>query len=507
MKKENMNPLMVLGTSSGVGKSLISVAICRLLRREGLKPIPFKGQNMSNNAWVDKNGGEMAYSQALQAWAAGLEPCCEMNPILLKPKGNCTSEVIHLGKSVGYTEAISYYEDWYEPGWDTIKRALKSINSDYKEGKLIIEGAGSPVEVNIQHRDLTNLKIAKYLKANCLLVADIEKGGVFAQIVGTLALLKEDELSLIKGLVINRFRGDLKLFDEGVQWLEKETGIPVLGVIPWLEDIFPPEDSLDLLERNRCKPDTEIEVVIIKTSSISNFSDFDPLESEKSVKIRWVKPGENIGHPDCLILPGSKQTLKDLQQIYSSGLGDQIIEYSEKGGNIFGICGGMQILGTSLKDPLKLENSSENISKEFKGLQLLPIRTIFQGKKELNQISIDMLWPNQINVKGFELHYGESYLDKSKALDTEEICIQDNKGWIVRKSHGAWIAGTYLHGIFENDAWRRSWLNLLRAKKGLPALGLRDENYLGKRELLLDKLAEVFESNSNLKELIRDGRL
>jgi len=246
---EIKKPIMVLGTSSGAGKSLTVTAICRILNNLGEEPIPFKGQNMSNNAWVDWEGGEMAYSQALQAFACGINPSAEMNPILLKPQGNSISEVIHLGKSIGTTTAKDYYKDWFIPGWEIIKKSLGSIYKKRPNCRLIIEGAGSPVEMNLIHRDLTNLRVAKYLNANCILVTDIERGGVFAQIIGTLELMKPEEKKLIKGIIINRFRGDLSLFENGKKWIENKTQIPIIGIIPWLNDSFPPEDSLDLIEK------------------------------------------------------------------------------------------------------------------------------------------------------------------------------------------------------------------------------------------------------------------
>ena len=303
---------MVLGTSSGAGKTLMSAALGRVLLRRGEQPLPFKGQNMSLNAWVDPAGGEMAYSQALQAWACGLEPVVAMNPVLLKPQGDSTSEVIHLGQSVGIARAEHYYRDWFRPGWAAIRGGLGQLLAAYPGGRLVLEGAGSPVEVNLQARDLTNLRLAQYLRARCLLVADIERGGVFAQVVGTLALLRPVERPLIRGILINRFRGRAELFSEGRSWLERETGIPVLGVMPWLEEIFPAEDSLDLLERRRRKVGAEITVAVLRLPSLSNFSDLDPLEAEASVEVRWWKPGEPLGQPDVVLLPGSKQTIKDL---------------------------------------------------------------------------------------------------------------------------------------------------------------------------------------------------
>ena len=213
-------PIMILGTSSGAGKSLTVTAICRILKNLGEEPIPFKGQNMSNNAWVDLDGGEMAYSQALQAFASGVVPDSKMNPILLKPQGNSISEVIHLGKSIGTTTAKNYYKDWFIPGWEVIRKSLSSIYKRSPNCRLILEGAGSPVEMNLIHRDLTNLKVAKYLNASCILVTDIERGGVFAQIIGTLELMKPEEKKLVKGIIINRYRGDLSLFEEGKAWIE-----------------------------------------------------------------------------------------------------------------------------------------------------------------------------------------------------------------------------------------------------------------------------------------------
>ncbi|MEB3323380.1 MAG: cobyric acid synthase, partial [Synechococcaceae cyanobacterium] len=297
---------MVLGTSSGAGKSLMAAALCRVLRRRGERPLPFKGQNMSLNAWVDQAGGEMAYSQAVQAWAAGLEPVAAMNPVLLKPCGDSTSEVIHLGRVVGRARAEDYYRDWFRPGWQAIRRGLRELRAPHPGGRLVLEGAGSPVEMNLQARDLTNLRPAQYLRARCLLVADIERGGVVAQIVGTLALLRPVERRLIGGLLINRFRGRRELFDPGRDWLERRTGLPVLGVMPWLEELFPPEDSLDLLERRARKPDAALEIAVLRLPALSNFSDLDPLEAEPTVQLRWVAPGEGLGAPDAVVVPGSK---------------------------------------------------------------------------------------------------------------------------------------------------------------------------------------------------------
>ncbi len=497
-------PLMILGTSSGVGKSLISAAVCRVLLRKGEVPLPFKGQNMSNNAWVDKDGGEMAYSQALQAWAAGLEPKCEMNPVLLKPKGDSTSEVIHLGKSVGIAKSETYYEEWFKPGWAAIRQGLKQLRSFNKNGRFVLEGAGSPVEVNLQKRDLTNLRLAQFLRANCLLVADIERGGVFAQLMGTLALLRPVERSLIKGLLINRFRGRRELFDEGRQWLEGETGIPVLGVLPWLKEVFPPEDSLDLLERRARKVNTEINIAVIKLPSISNFSDLDPLVAEPSVQLNWVELGESLGDPDAVIIPGSKQTLRDLEQLNVSGLSLQIKDFAYKGGVVFGICGGMQMLGRSLEDPFHLEHStSSNPLKKIPGLNLLPIHTVFEAKKLLLRREVMMTWPEPTLVLGFELHHGKSHpLEDMKGL-LMKISEDQELGWGLIHDGKCKIGGTYLHGIFDNGAWRRLWLNQLRREKGLRDLSADVSNHSERREQLIDLLADTFEKYVYLDPLLK----
>lgn len=493
---------MVLGTSSGAGKSLMTAALCRVLRRRGETPLPFKGQNMSNNAWVDQAGGEMAYSQALQAWAAGLEPQCAMNPVLLKPQGDSTSEVIHLGQSVGSCRAEHYYRDWFRPGWAAIRQGLSELQAAHPGGRLVLEGAGSPVEVNLQPRDLTNLRLAQYLRARCILVADIERGGVFAQLVGTLALLRPVERPLIKGLLINRFRGRRELFDEGRRWLEANTGIPVLGVMPWLDELFPPEDSLDLLERRGRKRSAELEIAVLKLPSLSNFSDLDPLEAEPTVQLRWVAPGAALGQPDAVVVPGSKQTLRDLETLQNSDLGKHVHTYAAAGGAVFGICGGMQPLGRELLDPEGLEGGN-NTSGSAPGLNLLPLRTVFGGSKALRQRSSQALWPtnsdptsaaSDIRLEGFELHRGST-----TALEPcQSLCADDGLGWVQAN-----VAGTYLHGVFESGPWRRRWLNQLRTRKGLPMLSEQQPHHSRQREALLDRLADAFEQHVNLEPLLQ----
>ncbi len=505
--KENYSPakkpIMVLGTSSGAGKSLTVTAICRILKNQGEKPIPFKGQNMSNNAWVDWNGGEMAYSQALQAFACGIIPSSEMNPILLKPQGNSTSEVIHLGKSKGITTAKDYYKDWFFPGWEVIKKSLNIIYKSNKNCRLIIEGAGSPVEMNLIHRDLTNLRVAQYLEANCILVTDIERGGVFAQIIGTLELMKPEERKLIKGILINRFRGDLALFEEGKKWIENKTQIPVLGIIPWLNDKFPPEDSLDLLEKKSYVINPELKVGVIKLPSISNFSDFDPLENEDSILIEWIMESQNLNKYDFLILPGSKQTIKDQMFLRKSGLTKDIKDYSKTNGNIFGICGGLQMLGTILEDPFFKEGLKTNLKQSIKGIGLLPLKTTFLENKITRQINSESIWPKSTKINGFEIHNGVTELDSSQdTLKIKPIFKDLDLGWYKKNSQGGTIAGTYIHGIFENDDWRDQYLNLIRKSKNLPLLDKKTRSYKMKRESIIENLANEFNKHLNLSFLL-----
>ena len=502
LKTKNKS-IMVLGTSSGVGKSITVTAICRILKDLDEKPFPFKGQNMSNNAWVDLEGGEMAFSQAIQAFASGRIPTSEMNPILLKPQGDSISEVIHLGKSVGITTARNYYQNWFKSGWETIKKGLSNILEKNDNCRLIIEGAGSPVEMNLIHRDLTNLRIARYLEANCILVADIERGGVFAQIIGTLELLKPEEKKLIKGIIINRFRGDISLFDEGKKWIEKKTRIPILGILPCLKENFPPEDSLDLLDRKSVNKNPELEVGIIKFPSISNFSDLDPLDNEEGIQLNWIKNYQNLDKFDLIILPGSKQTIKDITFLTETGLIKCILEYSKKNGNILGICGGLQMLGEYLEDPYSKEGLITSKKESIRGIGLLPLKTIFKKTKITKRIVCEATWPCTTKVEGFEIHNGVTELIKRRGEKNFKNMFKQKKlGWFIDNNERGSIAGSYLHGIFDNDKWRINYLNLIRIKKGIQILDKQNKPYKIKREAIINNLADQFKKHINIESLL-----
>lgn len=487
-----MKSIMVVGTTSHAGKSLITTAICRILSRRGWRVAPFKGQNMALNAYVTANGGEMGYAQAVQAWAAGVLPWVEMNPILLKPQGDMTSQVIIKGKSVGKVGAAEYYEQYFDIGWRAIEESLQHLGTEFD--MLVCEGAGSPAEINLKHRDLTNMRVAKHLNAATILVVDIERGGAFAHVVGTLELLDPDERALIRGVVINKFRGQRSILEPGIKWLEERTGIPVVGVIPYLEHLFPAEDSLDLLERKSYKTVNELNISVIRLPRIANFTDFDPLESESSVSVKYLSPKQDLGHPDAVIIPGTKTTIPDLLVLQKSGMAEAIQHYAASGGTVLGICGGYQILGQMIADPEGIEGQAGR----YQGLNLLPIKTVITGQRITRQRQVTSKFPQMgLPVNGFEIHQGRSRIEMQSA-DSQafQALFDDPNLGLVDSCQSVW--GTYLHGIFDNGPWRRAWLNRLRQQRGLKSLPTGVANYREERENILDSLATEIERHLDL---------
>ncbi len=493
-----MKAIMVVGTTSHAGKSLISTALCRILSRRGWRVTPFKGQNMALNSYVTPNGGEIGHAQAVQAWAAGVMPCVEMNPILLKPQGDMTSQVILMGKVVGKVGAAEYYEQYFDRGWQAIEESLRRLGNDFD--LVVCEGAGSPAEINLKHRDLTNMRVAKHLNAPTILVVDIDRGGAFAHVVGTLELLDPDERALIKGVVINKFRGQRSLLDSGITWLEERTGIPVIGVIPWMDEVFPAEDSLDLLDRiSQKKPGSELNIAVIRLPRISNFTDFDPLEAEPSVTIKYLMPTQPLGHPDAVIIPGTKTTIADLLFLQKTGMAEEIQSYAAAGGTVLGICGGFQMLGKILADPEGVEGHEGRYS----GLDLLPLQTVITGNKIARQRLVTSNYPQVgLPVTGYEIHQG-----RSRILEVEgeqpSACkpLFDDPGLgIVDMSQSIW--GSYLHGLFDNGPWRRTWLNHLRQQRGLPSLPTGVANYREQREAVLNSLADIVEAHLDLNSIL-----
>jgi len=454
---------------------------------------------MALNAYVTPNGGEIGHAQAVQAWAAGVMPCVEMNPILLKPQGDMTSQVILMGKAVGQVSASDYYEQYFTQGWQAIEASLRYLTNEFD--LIVCEGAGSPAEINLKHRDLTNMRVALHLNAPTLLVVDIDRGGAFAHVVGTLELLDPEERALIKGVVINKFRGQRALLQPGITWLEERTGIAVVGVIPWMEELFPAEDSLDLLERSfKKKPASELTIAVIRLPRISNFTDFDPLEAEPSVTVKYITPTQSLGHPDAVILPGTKTTIPDLMLLQKTGMAAEIQSYAAAGGTVLGICGGFQMLGKTLADPEGIEGQEGRYS----GLDLLPLKTVITGNKIARQRLVSSNYPQVgLPVTGYEIHQG-----RSRLLDSEEGVKQssykplfDDPGLgIVDVSQSIW--GSYLHGLFDNGPWRRAWLNHLRQQRGLSSLPTGVANYREQREAVLNTLADTVEAHLDLSPVL-----
>lgn len=487
-----MKAIMVVGATSHAGKSLLTAAICRILNRRGWRVAPFKAQNMALNAYVTPNGGEIGHAQAVQAWAAGVSPSVDMNPILLKPQGDMTSQVILKGKPIGKVNAADYYEQFFDIGWQAVEESIRRLGEDFD--LLVCEGAGSPAEINLKHRDLANMRVAKHLNAPTILVVDIDRGGAFAHVVGTLELLEPEERALIRGVVINKFRGQRSLLQPGIDWLQERTGIPVLGVIPWLEQSFPAEDSLSLFERSSGTQPGEINIAVIRLPRISNFTDFEPLEAEPTVSVKYISPKQSLGHPDALIIPGSKTTIADLIILHKTGMAEEIHNYVAAGGTVLGICGGFQMLGKILADPEGIEGQEGR----YKGLGLLPLKTVIAGQKVARQRLVTSNFPQEgLPVSGYEIHQGRTRLMEMEG--TQPLFDDANLG-VVDDSHSVW--GTYLHGIFDNGPWRRAWLNRLRQQRGLRALPTGVANYREQREFVLDTLADTVEPYLNLTPIL-----
>jgi adenosylcobyric acid synthase len=492
--------IMVVGTTSHAGKSMLVAALCRILSRRGWRVAPFKGQNMALNSYVSTTGAEIGYAQAVQSWAAGVPPQAEMNPILLKPQGDSISQVILKGRPIGTTTAEKYYEEFFSAGWQAIQESLARLSQEFD--LLICEGAGSPAEINLKHRDLANMRVASYLESPTILIADIDRGGVFAHIVGTLELLEPEERALIKGIVINKFRGQRSILQPGIDWLENRTGIPVIGVIPWINEAFPAEDSLSLLERPAVKTQAEITVAVIRLPRISNFTDFDSLEAEPSVNVKYLNPNDDLGYPDAVILPGTKTTIADLLVLQQTGMAEAISHYAAAGGTVMGICGGFQIMGQMLADPEGLEGQEGR----FNGLGLLPLRTVITQQKIARQRTVTSKYPQEgLPVVGYEIHQGRTQILMPTGNE-EEMAVSfmpifdDRSLGIVDEAQSVW--GTYLHGIFDNGPWRRAWLNRLRQQRGLSSMPTGIANYREQRDSMLNSLATTIEEYVDLTPIL-----
>ena len=501
--KKIAKKVMFQGTSSHVGKSILTTAFCRILTQDGYNTAPFKAQNMALNSYVTRSGGEMGRSTVAQAEAAGVEPIVQMNPVLLKPTGNSCSQVILLGKSVGNYSASDYQNKYSQQAWDSVKKSFDYMETHYDI--LVIEGAGSPAEVNLKKNDIVNMRIAKECQSPVFLIADIDRGGALASIVGTLELLDEEERKLVKGLVINKFRGDITLLEPALTFLEERTGIPVLGVIPYLDQLgIDDEDSVSLQDMPKDSVMRDIHIAVIQTPKISNFTDFDAFTHEPDVNVRFVQQGDLIGNPDVIILPGSKNTTEDLLYLKHHGYADEIKELADRGTPVIGICGGYQMLGEKVCDPLHVESDKDEVT----GLGLLPYITTMQGEKNTYQVEfncenlpfLDMNFSAE-NLKGYEIHMGETVLTgTAQSLfnivrrSNAPVDLQD--GFINDKHH---VFGTYCHGIFDNDHLRRSVINALRKRKGLLPLDVKFQ-YREYKEAEFDRLAAIVRKHFDMKK-------
>ncbi|MBA4603686.1 cobyric acid synthase [Thermoactinomyces mirandus] len=460
-----MKAIMLQGTASDVGKSVVSTAFCRYFLEEGFRVAPFKSQNMALNSYVTLDGGEIGRSQAVQAEAAGIEPTVDMNPVLLKPKGEMVSEVIVHGRHFADVDARSYRGPLLDQVLAPIRESLERLSRKYEI--LVIEGAGSPAEINLKNRDVVNMRIARMANAPVLLVADIERGGVFASIVGTLELLEPEERARVKGVIINKFRGSKEVLDPGIEWVEKKTGIPVLGVLPHVETGVDPEDSMSLAtlgSKANKKGMAGLDVAVICFPRISNFTDFLPLMNLADTSVRYVKSVRELGQSDIIILPGTKNTMDDLYWLKATGLAKEILLLKDQGSAVIGICGGYQMLGKKLLDP----DGVESDRKEQDGLGLLPIETRFVPGKQTVRIQGKPLvgWGGSDPVEGYEIHLGRTWLFAG-ASPLFKLSDGRTDGAVSEEGE---VWGTCLHGIFDNASFTRKWINRLRQKKGLPQL-------------------------------------
>jgi adenosylcobyric acid synthase len=502
--------VMVLGTSSHAGKSLLTAALCRIFAQQGFRVAPFKSQNMSLNSAATAEGLEIGRAQALQAEAAGIPPSVHMNPILLKPIGNMTSQVIVHGKIWGHVSAAEYHQRRVEELMPLVRESYAKLAAE--NDVIVLEGAGSPAEINLKQHDIVNMRMAKMADASCLLVGDIDRGGVFASLLGTLELLEPEERARIRGFVINKFRGDFSLLAPGIRAMEDRMEKPCLGVVPYIEALsLDEEDGLGLhsprLRDTRWsadKPDRPLRIAIIAFPSLSNFTDFDALCFEPSVEVRFCRKPAQLREADIILLPGSKQTVNDLLWMQTNQLGSAVIEHA-KTGLVVGICGGMQMLGEQINDPKGVESAGS-----ICGLSLLPINTTMQplkftfaGTGELVTRSLFGQSIRAVTVRGYEIHVGEtSYLGEAQtfvrfARQTSEKTEYVDDGCISSDSR---IFGTYLHGLFDEDGFRHAFIVAARAFCHLaPALELN--GWGSRRKESLDRLASVVDRSLDIRQI------
>jgi cobyric acid synthase cobQ len=504
--KRNHKNIMLLGTGSNVGKSIIAAGLCRIFYQDGYSVSPFKSQNMALNSYITKDGKEMGRAQVVQAEAANIEPEAFMNPILLKPTTDRKSQVIVNGKVYKNMDAREYFAYKHNLKKD-IMTAYNHIRENFDI--CVLEGAGSPAEINLKEDDIVNTGMAEMADSPVLLVADIDRGGVFAAIYGTVMLLEENERKRIKGVIINKFRGDKSLLTSGIEMIEKLTDIPVLGVVPFVPLGIEEEDSLGIDKYNE-KKEGKIKISVIKLKHISNFTDIDALSHYNDVSLKYVTKSSELGNEDIIIIPGSKNTIEDMKDLIEKNIGREIVRIAKKGTPVFGICGGFQIMGQKIMDPEKIESDLKEIS----GLGLLDIETVMKSDKTTTQykntvknVSGILAGTEGMEIKGYEIHQGYSYPvnEKNEENNNSENILKNDTGCLfgdenLKGTVKDNVAGTYIHGIFDNSEFTNHFLNEVRKLKGLDRI---DENfsYSDYKNREYDKLAEVLRENIDIKKI------
>ena len=492
--------LMVQGTGSHTGKSIITAALCRIFYRDGRRVAPFKAQNMSLNSFVTVEGGEMGRAQVLQAQAARIAPHTDMNPILLKPSTDSKAQVILEGRPVGHMDASQYHERMHE-FLPVALRALDRLRGSFDV--VVMEGAGSPAEINLKNSDIANMRMAEAANAPVLLVGDIDLGGVFAALFGTVELLDPPERERVAGFIINKFRGSPELLGGGLDLLEERTGIPTLGVVPYINDLgLEEEDSVGLpTSRNGLSNRAEIDIAVVGLPHISNFTDFEPLAGEPGVRLRYPERPGDIGLPDALILPGSKSTIDDLEHLRRNGMDKIIVNLANRGVPVIGICGGYQMLGREIDDPGCLESGRQ----KTRGLGLLPVRTRIRDEKITRRVEVKArravpvlgIGPTSPGFGGYEIHMGESMMEGRPVLSIDRL---DGTGGDVQDGalhESLNVFGCYIHGLFENSVVREGFLNYLRERKGLSPSDV-ETDWEELREDRLDRLAGIVRSSVDM---------
>ncbi|MCM1497696.1 MAG: cobyric acid synthase [Clostridium sp.] len=498
--------IMIQGTMSNVGKSFITAGLCRIFRQDGYRVAPFKSQNMALNSFVTKENLEIGRAQAMQAEAAGVEPVVAMNPILLKPTSDMGSQVIVNGEVVGNMQAVDYFKKKKEY-LPVIRQAYDILDRQYEV--IVVEGAGSPAEINLKQDDIVNMGVARMLNAPVILVGDIDRGGVFAQLIGTVMLLERREQEMVRGLLINKFRGDRSILEPGIAMLEQRCNKKVLGVIPFekldIEEEDSLADSLNRTDRNRI-----IDVAVIRFPKISNFTDFQALGMEDCLSVRYVENLSQLGAPDVVILPGTKNTIQDLQWFRKSGLETVVGRFArEDRAVVAGICGGYQMLGTSIVDNCCAEGGGT-----IRGMGLLPVKTYFEPEKtrtrvtgRIPQLTGCMEEISGKTITGYEIHMGKTYADQpadrvdsgcpAKMLKLEKESGDD----LCDGCFCGNVMGSYLHGLFDADEFRKAFVSLLCRRKGLEKEQGEQLTFQQYKQLQYDKLADMLRRNADMAQI------